>query len=100
MRRERWIKVSVAATRLGKSVWTVYALIHARKLTAYRDEDTGSWRVGAASVEGYLRTRTVQARVITPAIAAVAERLPMSDEPWRGSIFGEKRRTRRKSKAS
>lgn len=85
-----WIKVSEAARRLGVSVWTVYGLARRGRLTYRRDEDTGSWRIALASVVAYDRSRTVAARAVTPEIAAQAERLPMADEPWRGSIFGRK----------
>lgn len=91
MARETWIKVSEAASRIGASVWTVYALIHARKLDAYQDEDTNRWRVESGSVDAYLRARRLPARAVTVAIAAQAERLPMVDEPWRGTIFGRQR---------
>lgn len=75
MATEKWIKVSVAASRLGVSVDTVYRLCRRGRLTYRRDEDTGAWRIDAASVTAYERARTVGALRVTPGIEAQASRL-------------------------
>lgn len=73
---DRWIRVSEAARQLGVCDDTVYRLCRRGRLGYYRDEDTGLWRIDAASVTAYERARTVTALRVTPQIEAVASRLP------------------------
>lgn len=79
---QRWISTSAAAERLGVSIHTVYRLGKANRLAFRRDEDTGTWRFDAVSVDAYIRSRTVPVRVMTPAIESVALRLPRQVAPW------------------
>lgn len=75
MTTARWLKVSDVAAQLGVSSETVYRLCKRGRLSYRRDEDTGSWRIEAASVTTYERARTVSALRVTTEIEAAAYRL-------------------------
>ena len=112
------VKAAEAARLLGRSEDTVRRLALRRRITYFRDPDTGSWLFSRESIEAYINGNLVPAREpvdLTPVRRQRKQRVNTAasapaaggDEPWRGSIFGPRdgtttpaRRTRRRPGAA
>jgi excisionase family DNA binding protein len=105
----RLVRVSEAAELLGVSDETVYRMARRRQIAYLRNPVTGHWLFPTTGIEAYIAANTVPARPMADLTPAPRERkrrertvaTPASagDEPWRGSVFGDRKRPRKSAAA-